>query len=171
GRGGVTALSNGNYVAISPNWDNPVGPIVNVGAVTWCSGSAATTGLVTSGNSLTGGTVNDAVGSPGVTALSNGNYVIRSASWDNPVGPVTDAGAVTWGNGDGSTTGVVAASNSLVGGTANDQIGKDGITALTNGGYYVISFSWDNPAGPVVNANAVSFGNGAGITAGTISSA
>ena len=53
-----------------------------------------------------------------MTALSNGNYVVRSPSWDN--GAATDAGAVTWGSGDEGVSGVVSAANSLVGSTAND---------------------------------------------------
>ena len=56
-----------------------------------------------------------------MTALSNGNYVVRSPDWDN--GAVTDAGAVTWGNGTTGITGAVSAANSLVGSTADDQVG------------------------------------------------
>ena len=58
-------------------------------------------GVVTVANSLVGSTANDQVGSLGVTALNNGNYVVRSPNWDN--GTVVNAGAVTWGSG---TTGV-----------------------------------------------------------------
>ncbi len=43
----------------------------------------------------------------GVTALSNGNYVVRSPYWDN--GAATDAGAVTWGSGTTGCTGAVSA--------------------------------------------------------------
>jgi hypothetical protein len=52
--GGGTALqlSNGNYVVLSPNWDN--GSVVNAGAVTWGSGSSGITGPVSSSNSLVG---------------------------------------------------------------------------------------------------------------------
>ena len=63
----------------------------------------------------------DQVGYDGVTALSNGNYVVRSPHWDN--GAVVDAGAVTWGNGTTGVTGAVSAANSLVGSTADDQVG------------------------------------------------
>ena len=64
-----------------------------------------------------------------MTALSNGNYVVRSPYWDN--GAATDAGAVTWGNGTSGVTGVVSAANSLVGSTAGDRVGYDGVTALS----------------------------------------
>ena len=40
--GGVTALSNGNYVVSSPNWTN--GAAANAGAVTWGSGTAGVSG-------------------------------------------------------------------------------------------------------------------------------
>ena len=68
-----------------------------------------------------GSTADDQVGAGGVTALSNGNYVVRSPYWDN--GAAADAGAVTWGNGTSGVTGAVSAANSLVGSTAGDQVG------------------------------------------------
>ena len=74
-----------------------------------------------------GGSHSDLVGYGGVTALTNGNYVVRSPHWWN--GSVYFAGAVTWGNGAGGTTGVVSAANSLVGSTANDQVGNDRLMA------------------------------------------
>ena len=59
-----------------------------------------------------------------------------------------DAGAVTWGNGTSGTTGVVSAANSLVGSTADDQVGGDywdgGVIMLTNGNYVVSIPQWDN---------------------------
>ena len=60
--GGVTALSSGHYVVTSPGWDNPSGPVEDVGAVTWCDGAGGCTGPVTTTNSLVGGTANDVVG-------------------------------------------------------------------------------------------------------------
>ena len=44
GSSGVTALSSGNYVVLSPNWDN--GTATNAGAVTWGSGTAGVSGVV-----------------------------------------------------------------------------------------------------------------------------
>ncbi len=92
GSGGVTALSNGNFVISSPAWDN--GSIVNAGAVTWGSGIAGVSGVISPSNSLVGSQTGDFVGNDGVTALTNGNYLVRSSPWDN--GLVADAGAVTW---------------------------------------------------------------------------
>ncbi len=159
---GVTALTNGNYVVTSTSWDN--GAIVDAGAVTWGNGTTGTTGVISSSNSLVGSTASDQVGT-GVTALTNGNYVVTSTSWDN--GGVANLGAVTWGNGITGITGFVSSSNSLIGSTAGDKVGT-GVTALTNGNYVVRSTFWDN--GAIVDAGAVTWGNGTTGITGTISS-
>lgn len=172
GRGGggnrIAALTNGNYVVPTQSWDNPSGPISDVGAVTWCNGNGGTVGVVTAANSLIGGTSNDWVGVEGVTALSNGNYVVNSAlNWRDPSTSLS-VGAVTWGNGNGGTVGLVSASNSLIGGRSLDRVGIGGIVALTNGNYVVNSYGWDNPTGPIANVGAVTFGNGNGGTVGLV---
>jgi hypothetical protein len=164
GESAVTALSNGNYVVVSPSWT--VGAISGVGAVTWGNGTVGTVGAVSAANSLVGSKANDQVGLSGVTALSNGNYVVRSARWD--MGSVAEAGAVTWGNGSGGTVGTVSAANSVVGSTANDNVGGAGVTALSNGNYVVPNPIWDN--GAVTSAGAVTWGNGTGGTVGAVSS-
>ena len=94
-------------------------------------------------NSLMGQAFNDVVGSK-LTALSDGNYVVSSWDWRN--GTFTRAGAVTWGNGQGGTVGLVSASNSLVGGRVDDRIGRTdlaslgpGATALPDGNYVIPS--------------------------------
>lgn len=129
---GITSLPNGDYVVNSPLWTN--GADAQVGAVTQCSGTVGCTGAVSASNSLVGGTVLDRIGSPEVTALTNGNYVVASRSWSN--GAVTGAGAATWCSRTSGCTGAVSAGNSLVGSTANDQvgdkIGHNGVTALSN---------------------------------------
>jgi len=165
GNSGVTALTNGNYVVRSGNWDN--GAITNVGAVTWGNGTSGTDGAVSSANSLVGTTSGDNVGGTGVTALTNGNYVVISSSWDN--GAINAAGAVTWGNGSSGTVGTVSSANSLVGTTANDNVGTTGVTALTNGNYVVVTSDWNN--GAILDAGAVTWGNGTSGTAGALSSA
>lgn len=129
----IVALSNGNYVVGSPNWNN------GSGAVTWGDGSTTGTrliGVIDASNSLIG----DSVGSR-ITALSNGNYVVRR--WNNSLG------AAIWG--DGSTagtrlTGTINANTGLVGSYANDSIGSS-ITALKNGNYVVVSPYWHNYMG------------------------
>ncbi|MFN5796991.1 MAG: immunoglobulin domain-containing protein, partial [Planctomyces sp.] len=107
--------TNGNYVVASGDWDS--GTITDVGAVTWGNGTSGISGVVSASNSLVGSTAYDNVGSYGVTALTNGNYVFVSGRWDS--GTITDVGAVTWGNGTAGTSGVVSSSNSIVGQTAN----------------------------------------------------
>jgi hypothetical protein len=101
--GGVTALANGNYVVDSPSWGSD-GSSNGLGAVTWGNGTTGTSGVVSAANSLVGSNVGDDVGLPsgptiGVTALTNGNYVVESLYWGG------DKGAVTWGNGAIGTTG------------------------------------------------------------------
>jgi hypothetical protein len=150
----VVELSNGNYVVSSPNWDN--GTVADVGAVTWCNSTASCTGAISSTNSLVGFTAGDWVGSDGVVALSNGNYVVRSLRWSN--NGMTNAGAVTWGNGTMGTTGVISSANSLMGSTADDQVGSDGVVALSNGNYVVSGRFWDN--GGVTDAGAATWCSG-----------
>ena len=152
----VTPLTNGNYVVGSIQWDN--GATLNVGAVTWGDGTTGTTGIVSTSNSIVGTVANDTVGSGGIIALTNGNYVIVSQSWDN--GAVVNAGAATWASGTGPTSATVSAANSLVGTSANDNVGG-GIgfgLALTNGNYVIPTPSWDN--GATANVGAVTWGNG-----------
>jgi hypothetical protein len=165
GSGGITVLTGGDYVVNSPFWDSPT--MDGVGAVTWCSQMTGCNGFVSASNSLVGGSKGDLVGYGGVTALTNGNYVVGSPHWWAP-GYVYFAGAVTWGNGAGGTTGVVSASNSLVGATINDQVGGK-VIALANGNYLALDSSWDN--GSVVDAGMIAWGNGMGGTAGVISAA
>jgi hypothetical protein len=104
------------------------------------------------------------VANTGFAALSNGNYVISSCYWDN--GGIADAGAVTWGNGTSGTSGPVSAANSLVGSTADDQVGYYSdytpLYALSNGDYVVGSSFWDN--GSIVDAGAVTWSGTTGTT-------
>ncbi|MDD5334120.1 MAG: filamentous hemagglutinin N-terminal domain-containing protein [Rhodoferax sp.] len=155
---GVLALSNGNYLVNSWNWNG------NRGAVTWGSGSTGVSGVVSAGNSLVGGNANDSVGyaTPGygyVTELGNGNYVVQTDRWNGY------RGAVTWGSGTAGVTGVLAPSNSLVGSNANDHVGNGGVTALTNGNYVVKSTLWNGASG------AVTWGNGSSGISGAVSAA
>jgi MYXO-CTERM domain-containing protein len=158
----ITVLTNGNYVVGTPGWDN--GATRDVGAATWGNGTTGATGVVSPANSLIGSTALDGVGG-GIGALANGNYVALTSSWHN--GAVAGAGAVTWGNGANGTIGVVSADNSLVGSTANDNVGN--VYVLPNGNYVVNSPDWDN--GTIGAAGAVTWGNGAGGTTGPVSAA
>jgi hypothetical protein len=167
----VTTLTNGNYVVHSPNWDNTSPAAVNAGAVTWANGSTGISGPITAANSLVGTSINDQVGYSGVTALTNGNYVINSPFWDNTSPATPGAGAVTWGNGSTGISGPITAANSLVGSSANDNVGNSGVTALTNGNYVVSSPTWDNPSPAAANVGAVTWGNGSTGISGPIAAA
>ena len=169
GNAGITPLTNGNFVVTSRNWSNGGGN-GNAGAVTWVNGTTGLSATVSPVNSLVGSQANDYVGISGgvnaVVALTNGNYVVGSGSWRS--GSIGSVGAATWGNGTGGasnggtgtlTAGVVTSANSLIGSTAGDGIGQNGITALNNGNYVVSSVNWDN--GAAVDAGAVTWGNGA----------
>ncbi len=84
----------------SPNWGAS-----DFGAATWGNGTTGIVGVVSSSNSLVGSTASDLVSDGGITALSNGNYVVRSSSWDN--GAATDAGAITLGNASIGVSGII----------------------------------------------------------------
>jgi filamentous hemagglutinin family protein len=159
---GITVLSNGNYIIESQFFGS------DKGATTWGNGAATTLGaslngqVVSSGNSLVGSTGGDEVGGGGIYTLSNNNYLVLSGLWNG------SEGAVTWGSGTSGVAGVVSASNSLVGSSANDDVGGGGITELDESGnynYVVVSPYWSS------NKGAVTFGNGATGVSGAVSSA
>ncbi len=164
GRAGVIALSNGNYVVVSPNWNTGN---ESVGAVTWGNGSGGVHGLISIGNSLIGSTAGDAVGAGGITALSNGNYVVVSPSWNNGVRD-SHFGAATWADGGTGATGYVSPQNSLVGTAIDDHVGFAGAIAVGGGNYVVTSTIWNSGAGSAVGA--VTWGHGERGVAGAISS-
>ena len=100
----LTALRNGNYVVDSMNWDN--GSATDAGAVTWGNGPPATHRPGRAANSLVGTQTGDGVGYNRVLALSNGNYVVLSSTWQIGTAYV---GAATWVNGfTGQPTGPVS---------------------------------------------------------------
>jgi Repeat of unknown function (DUF5650) len=146
----VYVLSNGNYVVADVYWNG------NHGAVTWASGSGGTVGIISASNSIVGSTAGDLVGNI-VTPLSDGNYVIGTPSFS--IDTNHSVGAATWLSGSGVSTGVVSASNSLVGTNAGDGVGNV-ITALQGGHYVVGSLGWSN-AGVAVGAATWRAGGGA----------
>ena len=165
GVGSIVCLTNGNYVVLTPSWDN--GLDTNAGAVTWGNGASGAKGVISSANSLIGSSPNDCIGnfttSPtvfegicNVVGLNNGNYVVVSRYWDN--GNIEDAGAVTWCNGATGLSGVIKSENSLVGSSNGDALGSGGVTALPNSNYVVCSPSWSN--GVVPGVGAVTLCNG-----------
>jgi hypothetical protein len=162
GWGGVV-LANGNYVIASPLWAN--GEAIAAGAATWGNGATGSAGYVSPRNSLVGARPGDEVSQGGVTALSNGNYVVRSPYWDGP--GLGDVGAVTWGEGTRGITGTVSAADSLVGSHANDQVGSFWGVALANGNTVVLSPYWDD--GSLSDVGAATWLDGAVGLSGTVS--
>src|SRR5262249_15521530 len=138
---GITVLSNGNYVVLSPKWTGG-------GAATWGSGTAGVTGTVSAANSLIGSDPKSGVGSY-VTALSHGNYVVGRPYWNN------GRGAATWGTGSVGLTGTVSPANSLTGSNPNDYVGFS-VTPLREGNYVVRSTDWSNKRGAVTWASGAS---------------
>jgi hypothetical protein len=151
--GSVTALTNGNYVVLSPVWNG------NRGAATWGNGASGTVGTVSAANSFVGTNTSDKIGLDGVTPLAGGAFVVLSRSWNN------SRGAVTWGSGTGPVSGTVSAANSLVGSNPNDFVGFGGVTPLANGNYVVLSNEWNN------NQGVATWGSGTSGVAGVVSAA
>jgi CSLREA domain-containing protein len=145
----VVPLANGNYVAGSDIWDN--GSTVDAGGLSWCDGTIGCAGPMSAAKSLVGSGDTDRVGSDGVAALTNGNYVVGSSLWGN-----TDLGAVTWCEGTSGRIGTVSAANSLIGSHPADRLGTP--VALSDGNYYVRSEYWDH--GATTEAGAITLGRG-----------
>lgn len=156
-----TLLAGGNFVILSPNWDN--GSISNVGAASFGSGAAGVAGFVSPANSLVGSTSGDRVGL-GAVALANGHYVVRSPNWDN--GAVKDVGAATWCNGTSGSGGAVSTANSIVGASANDEVSGGGVLALAQGNYVVLSPFWDSLS--AINAGAATWCPGGSSTSAIV---
>jgi hypothetical protein len=162
---GVVVLSNGNYVTEDAFWDN--GGTSDAGAVTFCSGTSACTGAISSANSLVGTTTGDFYGIV-ITPLTNGNYVVSNGLWDN--GGTADVGAATFCNGTTGCHAVVGLANSLLGTVASDLVGLNGAIVLTNGNYVVESTQWNRGAASA--AGAATFCSGtSGCVGITVSSA
>ena len=157
GHAGVSALADGNYVVVSPYWDND--SLQDVGAVTWCDGTAGCSGPVSPENSLVGNSPGNSIGSQFVTPLGNGNYVVKSHLWDN--GETVNAGAVTWCPGASGCRGTVLTNRSLVGNNAEEQLGvfSNDVTELANHNYVVLNYSWDRGAVQDVGAVALCSGD------------
>lgn len=166
----MALTGNNNFLVSTSAWSNG-GTAANAGALTWGSGTSGVSGVISSANSLVGSSANDRVGIS-VLTLSNGNYVVTSANWNN--GAATAAGAVTFGNGTTGVTGVVSAANSLVGTGKNDSVGS-GVTTppveIGSGNYVFLSPFWGNNGTIANGLGAITWGSGtAGHAVGTLSS-
>lgn len=131
GNNGFQSLFNGNFVLTSNHG--------GAGAVTFFDPNNAPTGFVGAANSLVGSAPGDNVGGSGVQTI-NGNYVVRSEDWNGM------RGAITLGSLTNGISGAVSAANSLVGGSAGDQIGSGGFQFISSTQYAVLSPLWDSSA-------------------------
>ncbi len=137
----ITQLGNGNILVKNSSWT------ANEGAVTWMNGASgllangSAGGPISIGNSVVGSTAGDIVGSSSIIEITDGttfwNYIVHSPAWGGSGNPANALGAVTWINGtsglltNSNTGGAISSANSLVGSTAGDRIGYDGIVQLT----------------------------------------
>ena len=161
GNGGITPLTNGNFVVISPYWSSST--ITGAGAVTFGDGTKGISGTISVSNSLVGTTANQFTAGTFVTPLSNGNYVVATPSWDN--GSTVDVGALTWANGTTGLSGTITSSNSLIGTKTNDL--KSPSSKLLPNGNVLFSLSgFDNNT--VVDAGVLVWMNGSQPTSGVI---
>ena len=122
--------------------------------MTWGNGTSGISGVVSSSNSLVGSSLNDSIGRDGVTALTNGNYVVVSVNWDSEA--IANVGAVTWGDGTSGVSGVVSSSNSIVGQTA-DQGGSWSITTASNLDAFLATNPSDGSGRVVLGSSARGF--------------
>lgn len=147
-----TLLPNGNLVV--PDWGYSIPGAYEVGAVHLYDGD--TMELI---SSLTGSVAGDEVGNGGIWTLASGDFLVRSSRWGG------GRGAITWVSGKNGLSGVVSASNSLVGTRNFDRVGNDGVILLKNGNYIVQSQSWNEGRG------AVTWGSGTSGVSGEVSAA
>ncbi len=151
GSNGVYLLANGNFVIASQFWNN--GAITSAGALTYCSGTTGCSGTVSVANSLVGTSNFDRVSA--MVELPNGSYVALTPRWTK--GVIAQVGAVTFCPASGCI-GPITAANSLTGSTANDRVGSEGITILSDGDFVVSTYFWNN--GAVEDAGAATFCSG-----------
>jgi hypothetical protein len=146
----ITPLTGGGFVVGSYAWN---GSGADYGAATFCSSvtdSACIGKAVSKTNSLSADIANSMVSSGGVTALSNGNYIVKSSNWKSD--GTTRPGAVTYCTVTGSTSSctgqVITTSNSLTGDQNQDNVGTN-VIELPSGAFVVTSPQWHSYTGAV----------------------
>lgn len=144
GLNGVTALTNGNYTIASRD-DDSFGSVIDAGSVILVNGS---TGSEIS--RIEGNQINDEFGSEGTVALQNGNYVIASPNDDSL--SHNNAGSVVLVDG---STGIEI--SRFEGMQSDDLLGSDGVVALSNDNFVVLSSADDSGA---LNGGSIMVVNG-----------
>jgi hypothetical protein len=141
GMNAVNLRFSGDYLVLSPFWDN--GGIADVGAGTWCSDSGGCQGEISPANSLTGSQAGDGQEMSAISSFDVNNFMIMFPDWDN--GTTVNAGAVVWCPANSGCTGEIDPATSLVGSHANDQVGLFG-TEMGAGKYILSSYNWNGTA-------------------------
>jgi hypothetical protein len=108
----ITLLDNGNYLVRSPNWDN------SKGAVTFGNGSTGVFGTINEQNSFIGSSKGDGFGRD-LRLIPDNKILFITGSYDDPNRDLANVGAVTLFDGNTGITGVINATNSYIGNTAN----------------------------------------------------
>lgn len=139
-RPAILVLPSGDYLVRAPSWN------AGRGAVTWCDGVIGCSGVVSEANSSVGTTFGDRVGHF-VHVLANGNYLIAADEWDDPTGPVVDAGTVRLCNGESGCFGPHSSANSL---TGSGWLSR--VFPLPNGNYVVGGPYWGTSSSPELGA-------------------
>lgn len=137
GSGGLTLLSDGDFVVLSPDWDN--GTASDAGALSWGHGVDGIAGNVGASNSLLGSSEFERVGSTPIVAMPDGSFIAVSPSWNWNSPAVGDIGAATWIDPDDFEGGEIDASNSIIG--AQGCCGNNRVTAvpLESGGVVLLT--------------------------------
>jgi filamentous hemagglutinin family protein len=146
----VVGIPSGYFIAASPDWGDGGG--ANRGAVTWSSLAAPVVGAISASNSLVGGLANSRVGTGLVVDGAHGFALVNSPQWGDAGG--ANRGAVTRVSLSTGLTGLISASNSLVGSQAGDRVGSDGITLNSDGSYLVFSPEWGSQSGAITWGSA-----------------
>lgn len=149
-------VAPGKYVMAFPNFDN--GSIGDVGAIRLFTTASDWNTQISSANSILGASTSDLLGSAGFALLSSGSYVLAgSPNYTN--GAFASAGALTYINASSaSISGTISSSNSIIGSSANEQIGRSSsFKKLTGNNFVLASEYWDN--GAATDAGFVYFGD------------
>ena len=141
----ISVLNNGNFVYNT-------GVNSQRGAMMWGSSNGPLAGTPSSGNVLMGSS-GSYYGITTPTALTNGDYLVASSSWDD--GTNVNAGVLAYCNGLTGRVGTLSAANALVGAAAGDMVGST-IPAMTASGGFVVA-SYSARAGGIANAGCVNY--------------
>ena len=169
GDGFFVTLSNANRLIVTTSWNS------DAGAVTFWNTANDLSGTLGAANSLIGGNAGDGVGDWIVSEdFGSNRYYVATPTWNN------ERGAVTFGSITSGRSGLVSASNSLVGSSAGDRVGESVLNLAYSDRLLVLSEEWNaergavtviNPAAPRVGAVSASnslVGSSAGDRVGDI---